>query len=272
MKKLLILFCLIFAGIGMVSGQVNVTSSTGLFEEPSLKSKRITTVVEGEKVTLGEKTGDFWKVSIGGKIGYIHKTCLSNYADPNAKVSPEYVIIPVAPKAPPAKVPDTVRFEQYGGIFSIGIALGGGGLIGVPIRLSPTRDFAIEIGAYGRGMISNTSTYAGLNLNGGCNVYFKDSYNPKKKKIRHDGAFFRIGKTFYNADINEFLVMGGWTRDHFKLGVSDKVFTLELGAGLNSFTLVETTSGSWGYQTTTVTGKNPMLFWKFGWSICSKKR
>jgi len=219
---------------------------------------------------LGEKTGEFWKAVVGKKSGYLHESCLSNYVDPKKSGNTEPVIAPVITVLPAKSTQDTVNFEQYGGLFSIGIALGGGGLIGLPVRLFPTRNFAIELGVYARGMIA-TKTFVGLNLNGGLNFYFKDSFNPKKKKFRHDGAFLRGGKTFYNADIKDIIIMGGWTRDHFKLGTTDRVFTLELGVGLNSMKYTETTSGSWGYETTTYSGNTPMLFWKFAWSLFPKK-
>ena len=266
MKKIILLCCLLLATFGIALGQVLVTTSTGLLTEPSLSSRRITTLLQGQSVTLNEKTGDFWKVVVGRKTGYVHQSCLSNYTDTVKTEVKEPLMEQPAPVKPPIISNDTVDYNQFGGPVAIGIALGGGGLIGFPVRLYPVRNFALELGVFARGMVA-TKTFIGLNLNGGLNFYFKDSFNPVKKKVRHDGAFFKIGKTFYDADINEFMFMVGWTRDHFKLGIPDKAFTLELGVGLNTFKYVETTTGSWGYETTTISGNSPMLFWKFGWSI-----
>jgi hypothetical protein len=263
MKKYLLLLVLLLACISMANGQIKVTTSTGLFEEPSLTSKRITTIMEGEAVTLGEKKGEFWFASFKKHSGYIHESCLSNFSGNKTGEPSQVKVIPL----PPATTKlDSIDYSQYGGIFSAGIALGGGGLIGVPIRLFPSRNFALELGAYARGLIA-TEVFVGLNINGGLNVYFRDSFNPKRKKIRHDGAFFRGGKTFFGADIKDIIIMGGWTRDIFKPGTTGKVFTLELGAGYNSSKITTTESGSWGYRTTTYTGSTPMLFWKFAWSI-----
>lgn len=95
MKKqvFLIFFMAIFSLAGF--SQTLVTQSTGLMAEPSLTSKRIATVLEGDKVALIEKSGEFWKVTCNMKTGFIHGSCLSNYVDPNKKEMKE----PAADKA-----------------------------------------------------------------------------------------------------------------------------------------------------------------------------
>ena len=82
-KVVLILAMAMFTLAGF--SQIVITQSTGLMAEPSLKSKRLATVFEGDKVTLFEKSGEFWKINVDKKTGYVHETCLSNYADPNKK-------------------------------------------------------------------------------------------------------------------------------------------------------------------------------------------
>jgi hypothetical protein len=61
MKKFIFLFCVLLATAGAAPGQVLVTTSTGLLTDPSLCSRRITTLIQGQSVTLNEKTGESWK-------------------------------------------------------------------------------------------------------------------------------------------------------------------------------------------------------------------
>jgi hypothetical protein len=79
MKKnvCLILMLAIFSLAGF--SQVTLTQSTGLMDQPSLTSKRITVAIEGDQVDLIEKSGEFWKVTYKRETGYIHESCLSNY-------------------------------------------------------------------------------------------------------------------------------------------------------------------------------------------------
>jgi hypothetical protein len=100
---------LLFLGIFSLAGfsQVVVTKSSGLMAEASLTSKRVATAYEGSKVDLIEKSGEFWKVTLGKKSGFIHESCLSNYVNPNKKEQENAVaenagaekiaVIPVAP-------------------------------------------------------------------------------------------------------------------------------------------------------------------------------
>ena len=82
MKRLLILSLLLLTSITWCFSQTKVTTSTGLYQKPDISSKRITTVIEGEFVQLGQQVGDFWEATYKKKTGYIHKTCLENYVSP----------------------------------------------------------------------------------------------------------------------------------------------------------------------------------------------
>ena len=272
MKKLIILVSLCLLGIPMVIGQVTVTTSSGLYEEPSINSKRIATAFEGQTVVLGEKSGEFWKVTIQKKTGYIHETCLSNFSKPTTKAAEEPVTIPTSPVKPIPLTPDSIKFEDYGGPWSIGFALGGGGLIGMPVRFFLHRNFAIELGAYVRGLIVDATFFPGLNVTGGINYYTKSSYNQIKQKIRHDGLFLRGGTSLYSAEIKEFMVMAGWTRDHFAAAVNNHAFTLDLGVGLLNSTYTKRESGTWGTSISHIKSNTPMLYWKFSWGIFPKKK
>ena len=77
-KVLLVLFLMMSALNGIP--QVTITQSTSLLSEPSLTSKKISIVFEGESVSLVEQSGDFWKVSYNKKVGFVHQSCLSNFS------------------------------------------------------------------------------------------------------------------------------------------------------------------------------------------------
>jgi hypothetical protein len=87
MKRLLFFLLLLSTSIIWGFCQTKVTTSTGFLQEADLTSKRISTVVEGEIVTLGQQVGDFWEVTYKNKKGYIHKSCLPKPMIPRKEVA-----------------------------------------------------------------------------------------------------------------------------------------------------------------------------------------
>ena len=74
---------------------------------------------------------------------------------------------------------DHPDFNDYGGKYSFGVAIAGGGILGIPVRYYLNPKTAFEMGAYYRPIIviysdlNNYTTYNGLMLAGGTNIYLK---------------------------------------------------------------------------------------------------
>lgn len=68
---------------------------------------------------------------------------------------------------------------NYAGKVSVGVGIGGGGIVGVPLRIYPTPTFGIEIGGYFRPFILINDDYftiePGVMLAGGFLIYTSES-------------------------------------------------------------------------------------------------
>ena len=81
-----------------------------------------------------------------------------------------------------------VNTSDYGGIFSTGCSIGGGGLVGIPLRFYLTQKFAIEITAGVRPILSLSNSTINLEsisffYTGGLDLYFTKKYNIHKEKV-----------------------------------------------------------------------------------------
>lgn len=164
-----------------------------------------------------------------------------------------------------------VNTSNYGGPFSLGIVIGGGGLIGIPIRLYPSEQVAIDLTVGFRPMIgtSSSSTDIGINVfyTGGFDIFSTKFYNPKKERVQMSGFFIKGGGS---SGIRYGEVFGavGWAYEQYKW--LKQSFTFQLGVGIirlhdkdyNHFSTSQTQQidlDEYGYK--------PMLFWKFGWNF-----
>jgi hypothetical protein len=159
----------------------------------------------------------------------------------------------------------TVDINKYGGKFSYGIALGGGGIIGVPIRAYLSPKFALELGAFYRpAIVVNSESGTTLNsilIAGGMNYYFSKYYKEKKEKVKMNGITVKSG--IGSGDFSTFMVGGGWIHESFKQSNTNRSFTFELGPGL----LISDNypAGYYDYNTTSFA-----LYWKLTWNWYSK--
>lgn len=158
-----------------------------------------------------------------------------------------------------------IDLDEYGGSFSYGISIGGGGLIGAPIRFIKNK-FAFEMeldykpGYFQAGnYFGNTNTYykqAGV-LSLGVNYYMGKYFKSKKQKIKLNGITIKGGVG--TGDFYTYFIGGGWINESFKKLNTKKSFNLELGPGF-FFTEDENSENENSYNRTLG------LYWKVQWN------
>lgn len=170
--------------------------------------------------------------------------------------------------------------KTVGGIFSLGIALGGGGIIGAPvIRFYPSRFVALEAGLYlrpsyvaisetsysGNGEIishqSSSKLHFPLMFSAGADVFFGEHFNPRANMVSRNGMMFRFGKTL-TTDYNESMFAIGWARERYKMERKKASFVSEIGIGVIFFDyeneLFDELDISIDFM--------PAIYWKFNWN------
>ena len=107
--------------------------------------------------------------------------------------------------------------NEYGGKYSFGIALAGGGIFGFPARVYLNQMTALELGAYYRPTIvlNTDETYHGIMLAGGSNLYLKKHYKSKKEKVKLNGMSFKAGYSI--SKFTETFLSIGWAHESFKV-------------------------------------------------------
>jgi hypothetical protein len=156
---------------------------------------------------------------------------------------------------------EQINLDEYGGKFSTGVAIGGGGLFGIPIRFYFTPKFAFEAGAYLRPVIKDRQyyysgyydIYAGVMVAGGTNIYFNKYYKSHKDKIKLNGISLKGGYSFSVAP-DAFLSLG-WAHESFKKNNKNHSFIFELGFGVISSYIYSNSSEAM-----------PLIYWKLHWN------
>ncbi len=122
----------------------------------------------------------------------------------------------------------------FGGVFSIGWSIGGGGLFGVPLRFRLGQQTVFETGFLYRPFLksnpSENKFKGGMMVVGSINLGMKKKYNPVKRKVVSNGVFFRGGTGI--SKYKESLFGFGWARERFKPYNKNASFVSELGPGL----------------------------------------
>jgi len=129
---------------------------------------------------------------------------------------------------------ETVTLSEYGGRATFGIALGGGGIVGVPVRIYFTEKTALELAAFYRPVIiigGGESDPGGPMFTGGFDFYFNKRYVPGKQKVRLNGLFVKGGYGFSNF-LSTSLVGFGWAHEMMHKGNQSYSFSFELGPGM----------------------------------------
>jgi len=162
------------------------------------------------------------------------------------------------------KEANEVNLEEYGGKFSYGIALGGGGIFGIPIRYYSSPTFALEIGAYYRPMfnLDSETTNGGIMISGGTNIFLNRSFDYSRGKLKLDGISLKAGYSFANYPESIFAV--GWAHESFKKENKKRSFIFELGMGISKLN----TNADFFYANGKKT--QPIIYWKCNWNWYSK--
>ncbi len=154
---------------------------------------------------------------------------------------------------------------NYGGGLSIGAAIGGGGLLGVPFRFKLVRNSTFEVGPYYRPFALNR--YGGLEIKSGfmvaaaLNLGMDKKYNAVKRKVIANGLFIRGGITL--TQYKETLLGFGWASERFRRNNKKNSFISELGPGLVIRHWLDRPSLSYGVDASKV---GFVLAWKVHWS------
>ena len=162
------------------------------------------------------------------------------------------------------KEAEELNLDEYGGQISYGIAIGGGGIVGVPVRYYLNPKTALEAGAFYRMTIDldNETSTGGIMIAGGPIIYLDKSYNSFKEKIISNGITLKAGYSF--SDYKETMFALAWARESFKKRNKKNSFVFELGAGVLNYL----DSGDMYYPNGSKT--QPLLYWKVHWSWYGK--
>ncbi len=163
---------------------------------------------------------------------------------------------------------------EYGSRFSLGAAIGGGGIIGIPMRVFLHRNIPFELGIHLRPvMFQKSSGSIGLSMNvlftGEFDFFFNRKYIERKQRVRMNGIFIKGG---YSTGIRYNSVLGaiGWQYERFKVNKKNRSFSAGLGIGFER--AVDKTYHSYygdkNYQRPSgAVSISPMIYWKFAWNF-----
>lgn len=184
------------------------------------------------------------------------------------------------PSLTAVKLNEKPDMKTVGGTFSLGMALGGGGIIGAPVlRFYPSRFVALEAGFYLRPSYIATSSTT-YNQNGeviseenssklrfplmfsvGADVFFGEHFNQRANMVSKNGMMFRFGKTL-TSDYDESMFAIGWARERYRCERKKTSFVSELGIGMIFFDykneLYQNLELDINYM--------PAIYWKFNWN------
>ncbi len=150
----------------------------------------------------------------------------------------------------------SVDTSEYGGRFTLGIAIGGGGIAGIPIRIFFAQLFALELGVYYRPVIviGGDSDPGGPMFAGGFDIYFNKRYS--RSRIKLNGIFIKGGYSLSKIVHSEFAALG-WAHERMRVGNRSYSFSIELGTGLifNQLKRDDVEMNDIGF----------LLYWKFHW-------
>jgi len=198
-----------------------------------------------------------------------------------------YVPIEVAPdpKRADEKEPEYIppHFEDYGGSVAVGVSLGGGGLVGVPVRLSFSRKFALEAGIFVRPFVYSKDPNASIaededfsqyripvlpHFSGGFDVFFAERNYRRSEKITKNGMCFRIGATFGSDDFTRTTFIAGWTREKFDVARPQRSMINAFGGGLAFYGGVNSPLGIFFDAEIPFI---PVIYWKVHWNYYVRK-
>lgn len=170
--------------------------------------------------------------------------------------------------------------KDYGNGVGLGIAIGGGGILGVPFRFNLSKIVALEMGIFLRPiMITKETTYSDgwgnsygtrkesdfslpAHINGGFDFFLGENFRPDKSRVVKNGIMLRAGTTLL-SDFSETMLSIGWARERFKISRKQSSYIFELGPGV---LLYEEGNNPWSEQLGDDYPVVPMIYWKFHWN------
>jgi hypothetical protein len=163
------------------------------------------------------------------------------------------VILCIAPFVVAIGQEDQPTAEDFGGKFSLGSAIGGGGAVGLPLRYYINQMSILELGPYFRPVYNWDTGKVGTNvlIAGGYVYYVRKMYIISKQKCISDGIFIKGGYSFWRWP--DYFATFGWAHEIFQLDYERHSFNTELGVGL---------LGSKSYNR----GAPLLIYLKFSWT------
>lgn len=173
------------------------------------------------------------------------------------------------------------NMNEYGSSFGLGVAIGGGGIIGLPLRFNLTKNIAMEAGVFLRPtMITTETTYTDgwgntygikeetefrmpAHLSGGLDFFLGDNFKPYNNKVIKNGIMFRAGTTLI-TDYSETMLTLGWVRERFRIGKKMSSYMFSLGPGILMY---EEGSNPWSDQLGDDYPIIPIIYWKLHWNF-----
>ncbi|MBN1181613.1 MAG: hypothetical protein JXB49_04940 [Bacteroidales bacterium] len=159
--------------------------------------------------------------------------------------------------------------STFGGNFSYGVAIGGGGIIGMPFRFGGSA-FSFELGAYYRPIVvsGNTSIqlYSSVMAAGGPGINLGTKEKMSKSKIVKNGISLRGG--YAVGEVNSAIFSLNWMHESFKKDNPKQSFVFELGGGasyIGEYRFTETGS-NYSYTTYSYGYYMPLIYWKCHWN------
>ncbi|MGM0407206.1 MAG: hypothetical protein ACQERU_04435 [Bacteroidota bacterium] len=243
MKKLSILMLSIF--IISMCALAQETKDVVYLKNGSVIKGEITEMILNEHIKIKTADGSIFVYPFS-EIEKTGKEEISNFTSTTNKTSGD----------------DNEFMSEYFNQSSLGVAIGGGGIIGMTHRYFVNEQFGIEEGLFFRPGIyqdyrDDIQTTASVAIAAGP-VYYLKANRTSKGKIAKNGVSVKFGISPL-GDLNEFFGAVNWVHDIYKPENKNRYFSFELGAGFdNRYNMPYDISGD---VATTI----PMLYWKLNW-------
>jgi hypothetical protein len=185
---------------------------------------------------------------------------------------------------PTPEITPVVDVKDYGSHFSMGVSMGGGGIIGMPIRMFLHRNIPFEVAVQlhpilfiqatnnnGTTSLSSIQLYPDVLFTGEFDFFFSRKYVPNKR-VRLSGMFIKGGYA-YGSRFDGYMGALGWQYERFKINHKNNSFSFGLGAGLMVLDDKEArphlvnNGYSYNWDRPQEYYYKPMLYWRVAWNF-----